>query len=393
MIYDVETLKRTLNQANFKTESPAAPNPANVAGQQANANLQAATTQARLNRLDENTPLGSVSFERSGFDELAFQDAIAKFDQSKKGRESFGFVRPTESDFATFSRNTELTPTGQETFEEQQGLGLSLSQLANRQAGVVGETLGTPLDFSGAPQLPQIDEAARLRIEDALFGRQANRLNQQFGDQQDRLDVTLANQGIQRGSDTFNRSQESFGRTRNDAFDIALQNAIAGGASEQGRLFGLQQAARNQGIGEIQAIRNQPINDISALLSNSQLSIPNFGAIPQVGVAAPDVLGANALSLNQGNLQSNLDQQFQNNLFGLGGALGSASILGFASDRRLKKNIQQIGRLPNGLKVYSFDYIWDEASVGVMADEVREIRPDAVTTINGYDYVNYSEIL
>lgn len=361
MIYDIETLKRTLNQANFKTSAPDAPDPVRLAEAQGTANIEAAQEQARLNRLNETTPLGTVTFQETG------------------------------QEFAPFERITELTPTGQLTLDQQQALGLSLSQIASQQTGRVGETLGTPLDFSGAPQLPQIDENARFRIEEALFGRQADRLNKRFGDEQERLDVTLANQGIQRGSEAFNESQESFGRTRNDAFDIALQNAIAGGIGEQSRLFGLGLQARNQGIGEIQALRNQPINDISALLSNSQLSIPNFGAIPQVGVAAPDILGANALALNQGNLQSGLNQQFQNNLFGLAGAGGSAAIL--KSDRRLKKNIRKIGRLLNGLFVYLFDYLWGEASVGVMADEVRKIRPEAVITINGFDHVNYAEII
>jgi Chaperone of endosialidase len=64
------------------------------------------------------------------------------------------------------------------------------------------------------------------------------------------------------------------------------------------------------------------------------------------------------------------------------------------SDRRLKKNIQKIGQLENGLNVYTFNYIWDSAlTVGVMADEVRKVKPEAVININGFDLVDYSEIL
>ena len=64
------------------------------------------------------------------------------------------------------------------------------------------------------------------------------------------------------------------------------------------------------------------------------------------------------------------------------------------SDRRLKRNIQKIGQLENGLNVYTFNYIWDNTlTIGVMADEVREIKPEAVITINGFDLVDYSEIL
>ncbi len=64
------------------------------------------------------------------------------------------------------------------------------------------------------------------------------------------------------------------------------------------------------------------------------------------------------------------------------------------SDRRLKRNIHKIGQLENGLNVYTFNYIWDSAlTVGVMADEVRKVKPEAVININGFDLVDYSKIL
>ncbi len=342
-----------------KSPAPAPAGP--TIEQQQAVNKAAAQEQARLNRLNETTPLGSTEFRATGNEDVPFE------------------------------RITTLNPTAQQTFEAQQNLGLDLANLLGDQSGRVADAFGQSSDFSGLPGLdPSLE--ARQRQENALFDRQAGRLNQRFGDEQQALDTRLANQGIQAGSDTFNRSQESFGRTRNDAFENAALQAIAGGGQEQNRAFGLNQAARQQGITEDQLIRNQPINDISALLSNSQVQIPNFGGIAQVGVQAPDVLGAQALQLQQSNLRNQQQQQLSNNLFGLGGALGSAGILTL-STRKFKRNINKIGKLPNGLNVYSFDYIWGEPSVGVMADEVKLIKPDAVVEINGFDYVNYSEVV
>jgi hypothetical protein len=62
------------------------------------------------------------------------------------------------------------------------------------------------------------------------------------------------------------------------------------------------------------------------------------------------------------------------------------------SDRRLKKNINQIGKSPNGLNIYSFEYIDTKFGnglfQGVMSDEVPT---EAVIKGNdGYDRVNYS---
>jgi hypothetical protein len=83
------------------------------------------------------------------------------------------------------------------------------------------------------------------------------------------------------------------------------------------------------------------------------------------------------------------------------GALGSAVGLGagFAmSDIRFKHNIKAVGELPSGITVYSFEYKpeFQDAGghgsfVGVMAQEVEPVIPDAVITrVDGYKLVNYS---
>lgn len=81
---------------------------------------------------------------------------------------------------------------------------------------------------------------------------------------------------------------------------------------------------------------------------------------------------------------------------GIGGFLGSAASLVAASDRRLKKDIEKIGQLKNGLNVYSYKYIWDEDTtrVGVMADEVERIIPEALGPVleGGYQSVDYSKL-
>ncbi|NOT21014.1 MAG: tail fiber domain-containing protein, partial [Sideroxydans sp.] len=63
------------------------------------------------------------------------------------------------------------------------------------------------------------------------------------------------------------------------------------------------------------------------------------------------------------------------------------------SDRRLKKNIKRIGTHHLGIGLYEFDYVWGEHAVGVMADEVKLVRPEAVIhRPDGYDMVDYSKL-
>jgi hypothetical protein len=76
-----------------------------------------------------------------------------------------------------------------------------------------------------------------------------------------------------------------------------------------------------------------------------------------------------------------------------GGISGIASMAG-GSDRKLKKNIKSIGKSPNGLKIYSFEYkdksFGNGIFQGVMSDEV----PSNVVIKHpaGYDMVDYSKI-
>ena len=61
------------------------------------------------------------------------------------------------------------------------------------------------------------------------------------------------------------------------------------------------------------------------------------------------------------------------------------------SDVRLKRDIREVGASPNGLTLYSFRYNWsEEMFVGVMAQEVLELRPEAVITReDGFYAVDY----
>lgn len=69
--------------------------------------------------------------------------------------------------------------------------------------------------------------------------------------------------------------------------------------------------------------------------------------------------------------------------FGGGGGRGGGGG-GRRSDIALKHDIVLLGHLANGLGYYRFSYIGsDKAYVGVMAQEVEQVMPDAV--VRGHD--------
>ena len=79
---------------------------------------------------------------------------------------------------------------------------------------------------------------------------------------------------------------------------------------------------------------------------------------------------------------------------GGGGMSSAAAAAMLLSDRRVKRNIVKIGSRPDGLNVYAYNYLWsDEPQIGVMADEVKQIKPHAVVTLdNGLMAVNYGAL-
>jgi hypothetical protein len=61
----------------------------------------------------------------------------------------------------------------------------------------------------------------------------------------------------------------------------------------------------------------------------------------------------------------------------------------YFSDRRLKSNIERIGTHPLGIGIYEYD-IFGEHQIGVMADEVKQVMPEAIINhLSGYMMVDY----
>lgn len=76
-----------------------------------------------------------------------------------------------------------------------------------------------------------------------------------------------------------------------------------------------------------------------------------------------------------------------------GAKVGTPGFGNIFSDRRLKRNITKIGIRSDGLNVYEFEYIWGGGrQIGLMAQEVQGVYPDAVGEAGGYLTVNYSKV-
>jgi hypothetical protein len=71
---------------------------------------------------------------------------------------------------------------------------------------------------------------------------------------------------------------------------------------------------------------------------------------------------------------------------------GGGGLFGKWSDKRLKRNMRVIGSY-RGMDVIEFNYLWSKKrEVGLIAQQVEKIVPEAVTNVGGFLAVNYSMV-
>lgn len=340
--------------------APTPPDPAQTAAAQAAANKDAAIATGELNMVNQVTPQGSLTYTQRG-------------------------TSPTGTPQYTATQT--LSPDQQRIYDLTTQAATKYGETANTQLGAVSSKLAEPIDFSTLGPAPTIDQGSWQRAFDSIIQR--NQPNQQADLKA--LETRLANQGIQVGSDAYTAAMRDYNSGVND-FRLGAQQQAQ---SQESQDFGLQQTARNQAINELVQQRQIPLNELAAMLSGSQVQSPSYVNTPTSNVNPADIMGATYGSYN-GQLQAyQADQARQAaNMQAIAGILGGAAT-GAAykwSDRRLKRDVTQIGRLPNGLGIYRFRYLWAQGwQIGLMAQEVARVAPGAVRAVHGYLQVNYAE--
>lgn len=334
-----------------KQKAPAPPNPKDTSAAQTGTSVATSIANTLLQNMNQVGADGStLTYDQTG---------------------NFKFTDPYTNQTYTlpqFTATQKLSAPAQAIYDTTQAAQGNMATAAKNLSGNVTGSLSQPWNP---------DTTA---IESRLFDLGSKTLDPKFAQQRSDLQTQLSNQGIKLGSDAYTRAMTDLSSAQGQSYnDLALRG-------------------RGQAFSELQAMRNQPLNELSALLSGSQVSMPNYNPNTPTPIPTTD----NAGLINQ-NYQQRLAAWQQNSansggllggLFNLGGTLGAAAIM---SDKRTKDDIKEVGKTKDGQKVYSWRYKHEGPKgpihMGLMAQEVERKRPDAVVERGGIKFVDYGKAL
>lgn len=331
-------------------KAPEPPDPKETSAAATGTNVATAIANTMLGNVNQVTPDGTLTYGQTG---------------------SYDWTDPftgTVHTVPTFTATQALSDAQQQIKDQSDATSLNLAATANEQSAFLKDYLGEPVDLN--------NEATEAR----LYELGAKRIDPRFERERDALETRLSNQGIVKGSEAYDREMERLAQSKTDAYNqLALQ----------GRAQATQEALTE---------RNQPINEIIGLMSGAQVKQPQF--VPTGTATIPTTDNAELINTNYGQRLAAWQQEMQSrgglfgDLLGLGGKLGSAWIQN--SDRRVKKNIKKIGSA-KGHPLYEYRFKGDRPDapkeIGVMAQDVEKIRPDAVVeNSDGVKMVKYGQL-
>lgn len=180
----------------------------------------------------------------------------------------------------------------------------------------------------------------------------------------------------------------------------------------------------NQGYGQAMGLAGQQVANLSA--QGQQMAALGAGAQGSVlqGAQAQMAAGAQQQATKQAELQAAYQQWMQHQAYpyqqaqffaniaqGLGagaggtssttqpapnlwsqifGGIGAIGSIYGASDKRVKENIQEVGKLNDGQTIYRYNFKGDpKTQIGLLAQEVEHKKPGAVAQVKGLKMVDY----
>lgn len=268
---------------------PPAPNYAKAAEVQGEQNIEAAKINAAMNRLNETTPYGNVTYKAT-----------------PNAQTPGGF---------DYARDIQLSPEQQQLYNLESGNQIASQQIAQGLQQGVGQSVQQPFSLSQYGDPTKLGTAENYAggakaVGDALFARESALRQPQMERDVSGLDTQLRNQGLMPGTEAYDNSLQQLRQQQGqDMNDLALRAVLAQG-QEQSRLGqldlnlgGFNNQTRGQSIQEGLLQRQQPLLEFNAFRTGNAPTLPQFQPFA-VTNAAP----APTLAATQAQYGANMDQ-------------------------------------------------------------------------------------
>jgi len=324
-------------------------------------------------------PAGQVAATQQGFNTAAGQasQAGSMVNQNNQyGSLNYQQTGTSPDGTPIYTSNLQLSPQQQQLFNTLTG--------TQTTAGQQGQNLIQGANYGGQSPTSAIGTESS-GIQGQLMNQWLQSQAPWMQIQSTQLDTKLRNQGLS-PSPTATNDPSTWGPYEQavNQNTQAQQMAVAGAASQ----------FQPQAFSEASSLYTLPASLGMQLAQFGQPTNPGQSLVQTTGLNVAPADYASAVAQQEQIAEQNYQAQVAQNsaiiqgLFGAGGKIASAGIM--ASDRRLKTDIELVGQLPNGLNIYSFKFIGSDIEhIGLMADEVLAVHPEAVGTRNGYLTVNY----
>lgn len=341
-------------------DTPKAPSPGDAltaglatSAAQSEENRRAAAMSQAASMVNQSNPWGGLSYSQTG-------------------------VGP--NGVPIYSSNVSLSPTQQNLYDLLTGT----QTTAGGQAGALLRNA----NYGGANPSDVIGNMTSGTTKD-LLDKQVGFLQPFFGTSRDQLDTKLKNQGLTPGTPAYDNAMRGLDTSQGLTVNKLVGDSESTAFNQATQMYGL------------------PMEMATALAKFGSPTAPSWLQTPQANYAPANITGATANASQMLNNQYQADlaqnQNMMSGLFGIaapvlgsyagstGGSAAISSALGMLSDRRAKNVIGKIATLDNGLPLYLFTYkSGGPAQVGLMADEVEQVYPEAVHVADGLKYVDYN---
>ena len=390
---------------------PSAPPPPDYRGaamEQSAASKELTAQQNFANRPTLNTPWGQQTWGTSA-----------------------GVDPATGTPVTNWTSNINLTQEGQDALDAQQRISAGRSEAAETLLPQAISNFQNQMNWDNLPWRPsQAADVSSFNATNAVAGdvtagqqgayqRLSAMVQPQRDQERESMEVRLANMGIPRNSEAWNRAMTQLSgqwagqdeKLLNQAMNEGRTDVLAQFGMEResmdqaGRLqgqdiqqrvgyFDQQARMRQQAVAEEAMRRGMTLNELNALLTGQQVNMPQMPNFqPATKADAPNLLGAATAqgnyNMNAAQLEAQGGNDWGSGIAGIASLASTGAKMGLFSDIRLKSNIKRIGTHKVGVGIYSYE-IFGRPEIGVLAQELISVRPDLVTLHpSGYFMVNY----